>query len=269
MSLERWTRRVKNLILESLASAGYDLEKDPARFPPYRLLERIKLGKDVLSDARRISPGDVRCVFDVGANVGQTAARLEEAFPHAKIFSFEPDARSFAVLRSFAARSNRVTAIHAALGDADADATFFANRFSQTSSLLKAAAGASQYVVAPGAMDLEREETVPVMTLDRFCGEHGIDRIDLLKIDTQGYELRVLDGAQALLRDRRVPLIYLEVTFVPFYEAQPLFPDVYRYLYDRGYRLVWLYESNFHTHLYALGANALFIDQQVGEVRKT
>jgi FkbM family methyltransferase len=262
-----WTRRLKNLVLQSVARHGYDVEKAPGAFPPYRLLKRIALGDDPLADVRRILPHEARCIFDVGAHVGQTAARLADEFPAAQIFSFEPDPRSFPALKEFAARCPRVRPIQAALGDADAQATFFVNRFSQTSSLLRTAAGADQYLVARGGMDSERTETVPVMTLDRFCSEQRIDRIDLLKLDTQGYELRVLDGAQALLRQRAVPLIYLEVNFVHLYEGQPLFPDVYRYLYDRGYRLVWLYERNFHTHYYTVSGNALFVDQEIGRVR--
>jgi hypothetical protein len=39
---------------------------------------------------------------------------------------------------------------------------------------------------------------------------------------------------------------------------------VYQYLFERGYRLVWLYETSFHTHYYSLGANALFIHESIG-----
>jgi hypothetical protein len=105
---------------------------------------------------------------------------------------------------------------------------------------------------------------VRVVTLDQFCAEHQIDRIDLLKVDAQGFELRVLNGARQLIERVAVPVIFLEVCFVRIYENQPLFPELYQYLFDRGYRLVWLYDTNFHTHFYSLGANAIFIHESLG-----
>jgi FkbM family methyltransferase len=256
---------LKSRIIDLMSRAGYDVQKAPGSFPPYRLLKRLRLGRDPLDDIGTILDGRVRCVFDVGAHVGQTAARLASAFPTARIYSFEPDPRSFAALQAATARSaGRVDAVNAAVGDAEGHAAFFVNRFDQTNSLLKAAPGASQYLLDTTGLTPKAEITVPVMTLDRFCADRGIDRIDVLKVDAQGYELRVLDGARSLLSRVAVPVIYLEVCFVRIYEGQPLFPDIYRYLFDRGYRLVWLYESSFHTHLYALGANAIFIHESIG-----
>ena len=207
-------------------------------------------------------------MFDVGAHVGQTAERLVAAFPLAHVYSFEPDPRSFAKLRTLTDIARRIDAINAAVGDTDGEATFFVNKFDQTSSLLKAAQDGPQYLVETEGLALQSEMKVPVLTLDRFCADRGIDRIDLLKVDAQGYELRVLDGAQGLLSRVAIPLIYLEVCFVRFYEDQPLFPQIYEYLFDRDYRLVWLYENNFHTHFYSLGANAIFIHESIGERRR-
>lgn len=257
-------RRMKRGVLDAISRWGYDVEKNPGSFPPYRFFRRLKLGDDPLSDIKVILTDGVRCVFDVGAHVGQTAARLAHAFPRAHIYSFEPDPRSYAALQAYAKEIARVTAINGAVGDADGQATFFVNRFDQTNSLLKAAPGANEYLLVPGGLDPLFELTVPLLTLDRFCRDRTIERIDVLKLDVQGYELHVLDGARGLLERLAVPLIFLEVCFVPIYEGQPLFPEIYQYLYERGYRLVWLYDSSFHTHLYSVAANALFIHSNVG-----
>jgi FkbM family methyltransferase len=259
------TRRLKRSILDFAVRAGYDIEKIPGAFPRYRFLKRLRLGEDPLWDAQTILGRDVECVFDVGAHVGQTAERLAASFPHAKIFSFEPDPNSFAKLSTVSRSNSRVEAINAAVGDAEGKATFFLNRFEMNSSLLKAAPNASQYLFNKNGMILESEIEVPVVSLDAFCTKRGISRIDLLKLDAQGYELRILDGAKQLLSRVAVPIIYLEVLFVRLYQDQPLFPDVYQYLFDRGYRLVWLYETSFHTHFYSLGANAVFIHESIGE----
>lgn len=260
-------RRVKRTILDFAFRVGYDIEKVPEAFPRYRFLKRLRLGNDPLSDARAILGGKVKCIFDVGAHVGQTADRFAAAFPGARVFSFEPNPHSFAKLRAVADGLKRVEAINAAVGDTDGTATFYVNQLDVNSSLLKAAPGASQYLFNEKGMLLESEIQVPVLTLDRFCGSRRIERIDVLKLDAQGYELRILDGARDLMSRLAIPLIYLEVCFVRLYENQPLFPQVYQYLFDRGYRMVWLYETSFHTHFYTLGANAVFIHESIGRRR--
>jgi FkbM family methyltransferase len=257
---------VKRRILHLVARGGYDIEK-VSGFPPYRLLKRIPLGHDALADVTRIHPGTIRTVFDVGAHIGQSAALFSDTFPDAQIHSFEPDPHSFAALRQLASGYPAVTAVNAAVGDREGEATFFVNTFSQTNSLLRPRDGAGQYLVATDGLDVRQETTVGVLTLDGYCATHSIQQIDFLKLDTQGYELRVLDGAASLMSRHAIPLIYLEVGFVTLYEGQPLFPEVYQYLFDRGYRLVWLYESSFHSHLYTIGANALFVHESIGTRR--
>jgi FkbM family methyltransferase len=263
MLVTRWTRRVKRRILHLVARGGYDIEK-VGGFPPYRFLKRLPIGHDPLADVSRIHPGTVRVVFDVGAHVGQSAALFSDSFPGARIHSFEPDPNSFQQLRAVAAGYPGVTPVNAAVGDREGEATFFVNTFSQTNSLLRPRDGAGQYLVASDGLDVRQETRVRVLTLDDYCAAQAIERIDFLKLDTQGYELRVLDGARQLVSRQAIPLIYLEVGFVTLYEGQPLFPEVYQYLFDRGYRLVWLYESSFHSHFYTIGANALFVHESIG-----
>ncbi len=259
---QRWTRRVKRRTLELVARCGYDVEKQATGFPPYRFLKRIPLGHDPLADVKRIHGGEIRCVFDVGAHIGQSAALFADTFPAARIHSFEPDPESYAQLHALAAGYPQVSTVNAAVGERDGEATFFVNQFSQTNSLLKATDGAGRFLVGEHGLDLRNETRVRVTTIDRYCDEQRIDRIDLLKLDTQGYELRVLDGAKGMLERQAVPLIYLEVGFVTLYQDQPLFPQVYQYLFDRAYRMVWLYDSSFHTHLFTIGANALFVHER-------
>jgi FkbM family methyltransferase len=262
---ERWKRRLKRRTLEFVVGRGYDIQKEPSRFPPYRFLRRLSLGEDALADARTIHGGQLECVFDVGAHVGQSAAEFLDAFPRARIHSFEPAPASYEELQKLAERNPRVNAVNAAVGNRDGQADFFINKLSVTNSLLTASAGAGDFLVAADGLDRREVTTVRLVTLDTYCAAQGIERIDLLKLDTQGYELRVLDGARRLIEQHAVPLIHLEVCFVRFYEEQPLFPEVYQYLYDRDYRLVWLYDSSFHLYAYAVAANALFVHRSLGE----
>ncbi len=220
---------------------------------------RLDLGNDPLADVKLILGADPRCIFDVGAHIGQTAAKFAAAFPRADIYCFEPDSRSYAALQANTSSLSRVHCIHAAVGSRTGQATLFRNAYDQTNSLLPLAAGAAEFLLFPDRPMPAGTEDVALITLDAFCEERGTTAIDLLKMDVQGYELEVLAGAKETLKAAAVPLIYTEVSFVRSYESQPLFHDVYEYLYRLDYRLVGIYESGYLTHYYQVGGNALFV----------
>ncbi|MEQ8228951.1 MAG: FkbM family methyltransferase [Rhodospirillales bacterium] len=80
------------------------------------------------------------------------------------------------------------------------------------------------------------ETDIDCITLSAFCTREGIERIDHIKIDTQGTELEILEGAAEILP--RISVISAEVEFVPLYRGQPLFDDLVRYLRAHGFRFV-------------------------------
>jgi FkbM family methyltransferase len=265
MSISLWMMRFKRAVLSLAAACGYDLERQGTCGGRYRLVRRSRLGEDPLRDAQQILRRSLKCIFDVGAHVGQSALAFADAFPVATVYSFEPAIDSFVRLADIAKDHHRIRAINSALGDYIGEAPFYINKFSQTNSILPTIASTQEFLVVPDQMNLQSIIHVNVMTLDRFCVDQRITKIDLLKIDTQGYELKVLEGGREFLRQNIIPLIYIEVCFVPYYENQPLFPEVYNYLYALGYRLVGLYESGFRTHYYRVGGNALFVHESVGK----
>jgi FkbM family methyltransferase len=227
----------------------------------------VRLGSDPLRDIRYILGPTIRTVFDVGANEGQTIRRFSQAFPEADIYSFEPDPATFRRLAAAAAGLPRVRAFNAALGREPGEAQLFRFGFDETNSLLPTAAGAESFVADAGLLRESGTVAVKVTTVDSVCEESGISRIDLLKIDTQGYEVEVLRGARRILSSGAVALVYAEVCFVRYYEGQPLFQDVYALLYELGFRLVGLYESGFLTHVYQVGGNALFVHESIGRAK--
>lgn len=88
----------------------------------------------------------------------------------------------------------------------------------------------------------EKESTVEVTTIDQFCAEQKINFIDILKIDTQGYELEVLKGAENLISNNGIGLVYLEVLFSKLYEDSPSMGDLYNFLTENGYNLFSIYQ---------------------------
>jgi FkbM family methyltransferase len=94
---------------------------------------------------------------------------------------------------------------------------------------------------------IDHESEIDTTSLDRWWLNHAEGRqIDLLKLDTQGSELDILKGAVATLE--HVQVVMSEVEFNPFYEGQPLFGDVDRWMRDRGFELLALQDFNFCWH---------------------
>ena len=224
-----------------------------------RRIERQKrIGYSRESDWKRLlPPARAAVIFDVGANVGQTALAFAGLYPQAAILSFEPGAEAYRDLCANTRDNPRIQPVNAALGAQDGQAELFLNGAHVTNSLLDNDAGAGLYV-DPAFLAHRSTATVEVATLDRFCRDRNIARIDLLKIDAQGYELEILRGARLLIEDRSIPLIYLEVSFVPIYKDQPLFPEIYGYMLDKGYKLAGLYGACSNRN-YLVSTDALFV----------
>lgn len=182
----------------------------------------------------------VEVCLDVGANAGHFACEFRAAFPQATIHCFEPGESAFQQLQALAKQDNRLRAHCAALGSCSGSQTFFLNAKSVTHSLLPVAAGATQWAPATHIAPVGTAE-VKVSTCDEFCGAHSIDHVSLLKVDTQGYDLKVLEGARSLLETGKCDWIYVEMMFVPIYDGQCHFHEIYNHLIARGYSLFRFY----------------------------
>lgn len=258
----KWLRRAA---LRAATALGYEVRRSPA---DGRLSVRrhLRLAGDPFAAMRTILRGRADCILDVGAHEGETALRLASAFPGSAVYSFEPDPDNFdALVRNTRARPG-VVSVRKAVAETTGSATFHRTRFSQTHSLLKPRADVSEFLESPELLAPADPLVVETVTLDAFCSERGLRAVDILKVDAQGSELSVLRGAERLLRERAISLLYLEVNFVPFYEGTPLFPDVYEFVYQRGFRFVGLYETGSARHYYPAGGNALFVEQERGRL---
>lgn len=192
----------------------------------------VRKKTDVYELQRRVLASGARVIFDVGASDGRVTRRYRAVFGDARIFCFEPDdarARAIGELRM-----DKVQVVKQALSDREGTATFYVNADPDTSSLLPSVQLGShidQYTAPRTSIDVE------TTTLDAFCNRHGIDHIDILKMDIQGGELAALHGATAMLAARKVGMIYLEVEFMELYRDQPLYHHIAQFLAERQYDL--------------------------------
>jgi len=113
--------------------------------------------------------------------------------------------------------------------------------------------------VADDLLGQKGSTEVRAITLDDFCAREQIDAVPVLKLDIQGGELMALRGAESLLNRRAVDLIFTEVNFVPLYEGQAFFDDVYQFLKARDYSLYGLYGLAHGTNGMLAWGDAIFI----------
>jgi FkbM family methyltransferase len=175
-------------------------------------------------------------VVDVGANVGQYSAGLRASGYRGRIISFEPLADAFARLSRRCAYDPGWTASRTALGGEPGELELNISANSDSSSLLPITSAHTW--AAPGSRYLGVEK-VPVTTLADVLPLYDIDPARTwLKIDTQGYEARVLDGAGDRLGE--FAAVQLELSFVPLYAGQALFDELVERLTMAGFALFGL-----------------------------
>lgn len=211
---------------------GVSLLKDVVRS---QLLRRLGLhvyrtsphGYDDLADIGRTG-APVATVFDVGANVGQSALRFARAFPRARIHCFEPVATAFEALRGNVAHLPQVVCHRVALGPSCGQARIWLDDNNQKCSMV---------------VHTDRTQEVEVETVDAAAARLKVDRIDLLKIDVEGYEMQVLAGATGALAGGRIGFVLAEVSFHPDDARHTLFDSVRGFLMPYGFRLLGIYDQ--------------------------
>jgi FkbM family methyltransferase len=218
--------------------------REYAKLALRRVLHRRHL--DLVSDpypariAATLAHFGVTTVLDVGANIGQYATALRSSGYRGAIVSCEPLSDAFAHLQRRAAHDPRWEPLNTAVGATPGTAEINVSANSYSSSLL--AMTAAHTTAAPGSETVSTE-TVPVITVAELAADRGLDPAQtLLKIDTQGFEAPVLDGAGPLLG--QLAAISLELSFVPLYEGQQLFDDLVARLRGAGY-LLYALEAGF------------------------
>jgi len=178
-------------------------------------------------------------VIDVGANIGQFSVAASRLFLGAEIFPIEPDSFVAKTLRKNIGPDISRNLYVTAIGDHIGMATFNVNSDSQVSSLLPL--GKDRIGAFPDSVVLG-QVSVPMTTLDELFGSCALKEPIFLKIDVQGFEDRVIAGAEVLLK--RVKWVLMEVAFSKLYEGERDFESLVELLKAHGFRFAR--PMNFH-----------------------
>lgn len=215
---------------------------------PADLSRYLSTPSEAEQELRRLfRAGEELVILDIGACEGEDSVRYARHFPHSRVFAFEPlPANQELVRANFATYGVRnAELVPLALSDRAGTAAFHVssgrpkeefsgqdwNYGNKSSSLLAPAQQDPMY----GWVEFKESITVRTATLDQFCRDRGLHRIDFIHMDVQGAEHLVLQGARGILP--QVAAIWLEVSDQELYSGQKLRGEIEQFMHSQGFRL--------------------------------
>ncbi len=136
------------------------------------------------------------CVIDAGANIGTFSVLAANIAPRGHVYAFEPSRGTLNVLKKNTSPYENVTCTLAGLGDAKREENILVHETTTGGNVFMDSTLAPKDVPS-GEAHLEK---ISITTIDSFVAEHAISRIDFIKIDTEGYEAKILQGARETIK---------------------------------------------------------------------
>jgi FkbM family methyltransferase len=186
----------------------------------------------------------VNLVLDVGANTGQFGRSIRHRGYTGQLISFEPVSEAFRELEKAAQGDDLWATSHLALGSSSGVMTINVSKNSQFSSFNDLTVTARNY--DPGT-EFAGSEKVIVKTLDEAAPARDSRSNVLLKIDTQGFERSVLEGAKETLKD--VIGVLIELPIIKFYKDNWSFHEAVAYMEKSGFVLAQVHPVNIHNRI--------------------
>ncbi len=190
--------------------------------------------------------------FDIGANVGQSAKKIIQYFPNATLYCFEPVEKTYKLLAENMRGYQNVNTYKLALGNFKGEMEISLRENSEWNSLDKTLNEIFKSSVAA-------LEIIEVDTVDNFVKDNNISKIDILKSDTEGYEIEVLKGAKYCLENNLIDILYIEVGFNKQDLQHTHLNEVIEELENYDYGFSGLFEKSYTEKTILHFANALFI----------
>lgn len=173
-------------------------------------------------------------LVDIGSS-GGLQSNWQRAEKYLQVIGFEPEDEGFVDLATSASDS-RVKYLNTGLYKEKATLPFYVTRENTDSSIFKPNRELIDKFPAAERFDIVKTDTIKTDTLDNQLQENGIENVDFIKVDTQGSELFILQGATRILKNSVFGL-EIEVEFTQMYEDQPLFCDVDALVRSFGFQL--------------------------------
>ena len=189
-------------------------------------------------------------IFDVGANKGQSIERFKKIFPDSLIHAFEPNTFEYEILKNKYRDDKKIILNNFAVGDKKETKSFYITAKSGSSSFNKINLNSewlkkrSKQFNTSTSGYTKSIEKVNIITLDEYCKKNNLNNIDILKIDTQGYEDKVLKGCENIFKNNIVSFVEVEIMFDDVYEKYLTFSDLEKNLLPYDFRFCAITTAN-------------------------
>ncbi len=202
--------------------------------------------------------------FDVGANIGGYAKIAAQIFTRAKleyqIYCFEPSHTTFERLKENTKDLAAIKNFQIALGKQAGVSELFSNEAGS------GLASLYQRDLKHAGVAMKAQERINVKTIDEFCNENKISRINFLKLDVEGYELNALQGAGKMLAGGAIDIIQFEFGGTDI-DARIYFKDFFGLL-SPGYRLYRVLQNGLFELSHYTETQEIFMTTNFLAVRK-
>ena len=220
-----------------------------------------KLGYELKGVKKRINHNDFDAIinfllkdkkkhiyFDVGANEAQSIKRFKKINSQANIHAFEPTPELYKKLVQNFSTDKSIKINNLGVADIKSKLNFYSYKYHKINSFVpvdKNSKFSKSRILASKSNEKEFENIVKidVTNIDSYCEENNISEIDFIKIDTQGYESKILLGMEKMLSKEKVSIIELELILGFGYEKSFSFYDYEKILNNKNYKLIAINNS--------------------------
>ena len=178
-------------------------------------------------------------IIDIGAHKGQTSLYFNKQFPNSKVIAFEPCPTLFKELSTNLIGNKNIKAYNFALGNGNQSAFLTSGNSDLCGQISETAT--------------DKSIKIEIRTLNSIYDFLKIGCIDLMKIDVEGFEINVLEGASNLLSNNLVKLVYLECDFNKDDKQHSYFNEVFEYLISKTFH------SKVYSRLFDIALNIMWI----------
>ena len=229
---------MKKLIKKITNKLGFDLKR-VTEFEPLNF-------NDLLKDKIYKNP----LIFDIGGNKGQSIEKYLKIFHQPIIHSFEPNKTDFDLMYKKFKNNKNIFLNNFALGDKTEEKEFNITVNTGNSSFNKINPGTDWIKKRSKQYNTTEEgyvtsiQNVNVIKLDDYCKNNNINQIDLVKIDTQGYEDKVLEGSINTIKENKIKVIVAEIMFDDVYNKYLSFSDIEKFIIPNNFRMIGIDLAN-------------------------
>ena len=238
----------------------------------YKIIKSSSIDKSNLDDMiKLIIKKSEPVIFDVGANEGQSIRRYKKIFENPILHSFEPGNDAVNILKEKYKNEKDLFVINSAVGEKDGDLDFYITVDTSHSSFKKLLPNSTWIKKRSKTQNVDKNKyttekvSTKIIALDDYVKKNNINNIDVLKIDTQGYEDKVLLGAKNLIMNNKIKLIELELIFAEIYENPLQIYDIEKVLIPNNYKLFCISNAGSLASDYSFQANFIYVSKDIYE----